>query len=283
MFIHWFPGHMAKAIKMMTEEISLVDSVIYVLDARAPLACLNYRFEPVIGNKPVIYVLNKCDLVTKEDAKAWKNYFFNNGHKCITTNCLSKADAPMIIKNLVELNDSLIEKYNRKGIKKTLRAMVIGVPNTGKSTLINSLIKTKKAQTGNKPGVTRAKQWVSIDDYIDLLDSPGVLYPDFEDQDKAVKLALIGCIKDEIVDSTELALKALDFLLDNYKDELAARYRLTLSGDETPLAVFTAIATKRGYIVHGGEVDEERAARAIISDFRKGSFGKIVLDKLEVE
>ncbi|MFA5449745.1 MAG: ribosome biogenesis GTPase YlqF [Clostridia bacterium] len=278
MHIHWFPGHMTKAIRMMEAEIKLVDSVIYVLDARAPLASINPAFDAVIGHKPRLYVINKGDLVERAELLQWVKYFEGEGVRCITANSVSKADAPSIIKNLTELNAGLIERYRARGVTRTVRAMVIGVPNSGKSTLINSLVREKKAATGNRPGVTRGKQWVSIDRYIELLDSPGVLYPDFKDQKKAVKLALIGSIKDDILDIGELALEAIKFLQAEYPNTLEGRYS-GIDESGTPLEVMDGIAQLRGYLLRGGEIDYDRCAQTIITDFRKGYLGKIILEK----
>lgn len=226
----------------------------------------------MIGDKSRLYVINKSDLIEKTEAEKWLRRFKAAGEKCMCANSLSKSDAPALIKNLLELNAPRIDKYRAKGIAKGVRAMVIGVPNTGKSSLINSLVKEKQTATGNRPGVTRGKQIVAIDKYISLIDSPGVLFPDFADQKKAVRLAMIGCIKDEILDIGELAAEALKFLAESYPDALAARYGL--SGQD-----LGEIAVRRGYLLSGGEPDRDRAARAVITDLRKGSFGKISLEK----
>ncbi|MFI3228674.1 MAG: ribosome biogenesis GTPase YlqF [Bacillota bacterium] len=281
MFIHWFPGHMTKAIRMMTAEMALVESVIYVLDARAPLSSINNRFDEVIGHKPRLYVINKADLVERHEVQKWQKYFEAKGYKCIITNSISKADAPNIVKNLIEINNERIQRYLNKGVKKTIRAMVIGVPNTGKSTLINSLLKEKKAITGNKPGVTRGKQWVAIDKYIDLLDSPGVLYPDFSDQDKATRLALIGSIKEDVLDISELCLEVIDFLKNKYPTALMERYKLS-DLEMSNLEIMEEICRKRGSMLRGGEYDYERTARNVITDFRKGYFGKVILEVVGV-
>lgn len=280
MFIHWFPGHMTKAIRMMSEEMKVVDSVIYVLDARAPQSCINPAFDEVIGNKPRLYVLNKADMVSQKEVIKWVDKFRRQGYKCIYSNSISKADAPVIVKNLLELNEDLIERYSRKGVNKTVRAMVIGVPNCGKSTLINSLVREKKTVTGNRPGVTRGKQWVAIGEYIELLDSPGVLYPDFKDQEKAMRLALIGSVKEDVVDCAELAIEALKYFIKEHPEELLNRYKLD-EVKKNALEVMEDIGRKRGVIMRGGELDYERIAKIIISDFRKGYLGKFPLESAD--
>lgn len=280
MFIHWFPGHMTKAIRMMSEEMKVVDSVIYVLDARAPQSCINPAFDEIIGNKPRLYVLNKADMVSQKEVIKWVDKFRRQGYKCIYSNSISKADAPVIVKNLLELNEDLIERYSRKGVNKTVRAMVIGVPNCGKSTLINSLVREKKTVTGNRPGVTRGKQWVAIGEYIELLDSPGVLYPDFKDQEKAMRLALIGSVKEDVVDCAELAIEALKYFIKEHPEELLNRYKLD-EVKENALEVMEDIGRKRGVIMRGGELDYERIAKIIISDFRKGYLGKFPLESAD--
>lgn len=271
---------MTKAIRMMEKEMALVDSVIYVLDARAPLSCVNPAFDGVIGKKPRLYVINKGDLVERNILEKRRAVFEKDGAGCLITNSVSKADAPEIVKKLLEINAPAIERYRAKGVNKTVRAMVLGVPNTGKSTLINSLVRTKKAATGNRPGVTKGKQWITIDRYIELLDSPGVLYPDFSDQNKAVKLALIGSIKDDILDPIELAAEGIALIKGLYPGAIAARYGL-LSEVSAPNSLLEEIAAKRGFILKGGEIDFARSAKTFITDFRKGYLGKLILEKDE--
>lgn len=280
MYIHWFPGHMTKAIRMMKQETAVVDSIIYVLDARAPLSCVNEAFDEVIGSKPRIYVLNKCDLAEPEAVAEWVNYFRKSA-PCITTDSLTRSDAQELVAGIISLNAPLVEKYKAKGVNRTIRAMVIGVPNTGKSTLINSLAKGKKTLTGNRPGVTRGKQWVSIDKNIDLLDSPGVLFPDFRDQAKAIRLAIIGSIKDDILDIAELGLEACKFMIDNYPDRLAERYGAEHAANAAPIEVMRAAAAKRGYFQKDGEADYEKTGRAIITDIRKGYLGKLIFERVD--
>lgn len=270
---------MTKAMRMMKEEMALVESVVYVLDARAPLSSVNPAFDEIIGNRPILFVLNKCDTVPIEELNRWKPYFTRENARCITANSIAKGGANRVVAELKELNASTIEKYRQKGVNKTIRAMVIGVPNCGKSTLINSLIGKSRVVTGNRPGVTRGKQWVAIDRYLELLDTPGTLYPDFADQNKATHLALIGSIKDEITDTVELSVEILKFLAKEYPDLLKQRYKLTEIPGEDEL--LDTVAKKRGYVLRGAEPDYDRAAQSVITDFRKQAFGKIILEKYD--
>ena len=279
MRIHWFPGHMAKAVKMMKEEVKNVDSVVYVLDARVPRSSLSDAFEPVIGNKSRLYVLNKADLVSAVELTKWVEYFRSKGAACIYTNSASKKDAPKIIKSLNELNAAVIARYREKGVNKIVRAMVIGIPNSGKSTLINSLAPSKRAVTGNRPGVTRGKQWISIGRSIELLDSPGVLYPDFSYLCKAVRLAMVGSIRDEVVDQTELAAEAYKIISRLDPEALAARYG-QLPESLSPSEALEEIAKIRGLLQRGGVPDIPRVSQAFINDYRKGYLTKLPLDEL---
>lgn len=279
MRIHWFPGHMAKAVRMMKEEIKNVDSVVYVLDARIPRSSLSDAFEPVIGSKNRLYVLNKADLVARSELLKWVAYYKSTGAECIYTNSASKSDAPKIIKSLNDLNAEIIRRYKEKGVNKIIRAMVIGVPNSGKSTLINSLAPSKKAVTGNRPGVTRGKQWIAIGRSTELLDSPGVLYPDFSDEGKAVRLALAGSVRDEVVDKVELAAEGFKLISALDPDAVKARYGVLTEG-ASPFESLEEIALVRGLKQRGGVPDIERAAQMLINDYRKGYLTRLPLDEL---
>ena len=286
MFIHWFPGHMTKAIRMMEREISLVECVIYILDSRAPLSSINPSFDKIINNKPILYILNKCDMVTQSDILSWRSHFEKEGKHIMLANSILKNNAFEVIKKLREINVETLEKYQNKGVKKTIRAMVIGVPNSGKSTLINSLIKKKKTVTGNKPGVTRGKQWISIDPYIDLLDTPGTLYPDFSNQIKATNLAIIGSIKEDILDIVELSMEIVRFLAQNYLEQFKAVYqnldidKENLNRNEYVIELLEKIGGLRGFLMRGNQIDLERTSKSIIVDFRKQKFGKVILEKV---
>ena len=279
MRIHWFPGHMTKAFRLIEREMKLVSSVIYVLDARAPLSCINPEFDKLINTKPTLYILNKADLVAQSDILEWIDYFNRKSIKCLQTVSVQRgASRKQIFDALKEINADYLKKFDQTGVRKTIRAMVIGVPNSGKSALINSLLGRKKTVTGNKPGVTRGKQWIAVDKYIELMDTPGTLYPDFKDQTKARNLAIIGSISDDVVDMTELAGELIDFLKKEYPQNLKERYKLDDLSVDTA-GILYEIGQKRGFIVKGGEVDIQQTAKAVIVDFRKNALGKIIMEK----
>ncbi|MBR1746640.1 MAG: ribosome biogenesis GTPase YlqF [Clostridia bacterium] len=270
---------MTKAMRMMNEQMTLVESVVYVLDARAPLSSINHAFDEVIGDRPILFVLNKSDTVPADELTKWQSFFNQGNSRCVTANSTINGGAKKVIAALNELNADTIEKYRKKGVKKTIRAMVIGIPNCGKSTLINCLKGKKQATTGNRPGVTRGKQWIAIDEYLEVLDTPGTLYPDFSDQEKAVHLAIIGSIREQVVDMIDLSNEILKFLKNHYPKELCARYKLSDLPDEKQL--LETIAQKRGYVLRGAEIDYDRTAQSVVTDFRKQAFGKIILEKYE--
>lgn len=278
MHIHWFPGHMTKALRMMEKESAAIDAIIYLLDCRAPLSCINPAFDSIIGSKPVVYILNKSDLVAQTDTKLWIDYFSKQGKKVLSLKSTTPRVRVELVKAIKEVCNPLIQKYLARGVRRTLRVMVIGVPNSGKSTLINSLAGQKRASTGNKPGVTRGKQWISIDPYIDVMDTPGSLFPDFSDQEKAVRLALIGSIREEVTDNIALGKEAITFLVENYFSAFSSVFP-TVKEDDLPVEILEKIADSRGYLFQGAEYDLMRAARAVVADLRRLKFGKVILEK----
>ncbi len=275
--INWFPGHMTKAMRIIEDNMKIVDVVVYVLDSRAISACINPSFDSVIKNKPILYVFNKCDLVEKADLDKWCAYFDEKGYNYIVANSANGRDSGRILKKLTDIMADKIARYREKGVNTPIRAMVVGIPNSGKSTLINCLCGGKKTITGDRPGVTKSKQWLAVCKGVDMLDTPGTLWPKMDDQQIATDLAFIGSIKDEILDTDDLALKLIGCLMINHKDLLCARYGVSADGDGD-LAVFDEIAKKRGYMIKGGEPDYERTAKVILDDFRKQKIGKIMLE-----
>lgn len=271
--IQWFPGHMTKAMRMMQEHLSLVDGVVFVLDARCPAASFNPKLKKIANNKPVLYVLNKGGLAD-ERADILLKIIREKGGAAVKINAVnasSKRDITGAIEKLVA------EKRQRaleKGQTKVFRFMVAGVPNTGKSTLINLLAGSKRAETGDKAGVTRGKQWIRCDGF-ELLDTPGTMPPAFENQYLARHLAFVGSINDDILDIDDIALALLEECYAKYPARLYERYGVE---GGTPLDMLETVCKRRGFMLRGGEYDYERGERAVIDDFRKGRLGRITLD-----
>ena len=277
MLIQWFPGHMAKAMRKTEEDLKLCDGVIYVLDARAPYACFNKKLTALFKNKPVVYCVNKCDtvstaslgIISEELKKAGLNYCLTDG--------LSKKDVAKLKSACESVMKERVERDKAKGIKRALRFMVAGIPNTGKSTIINTISGGKRAETGDKAGVTRANKWIRLGDF-ELLDTPGTMPPSFENQTYAKHLAYIGSLNDDILDAEGLALELIGELKIIAPDKLMEKYSLT-SLDKEPLALYDDICKRRGFLLRGGESDYTRCARAVIDDFRKQRIGKICLEE----
>lgn len=281
MIIQWFPGHMNKALKMMENEIKIVDAVIYVLDSRAPFSCVNPKFATLIDGKPIIYVFNKCDMADEEKVKEWQKWFKKENTVCLSTNSTTSGNCKDIISAIKSLNKAKLEKYEKKGVKVILRAMVVGVPNSGKSTLVNNLVGKAKTMTGNKPGVTRAKQWVRINPYLEILDTPGTLWPAFDNNQVAHHLAYIGSISENVVDIPELSL---DFIGDMRRlDEniLEKRYLINIDDEMTNLEVLESICVAKKCILKGNDIDYDRGAYMLINDFKAGKLGNITLESVQ--
>lgn len=270
MKINWFPGHMSKALNEMKKMLKIIDVVIYVLDSRAPISSVNPSLNKLSENKPVLYVFNKTDLA--DEAKVSKISKSFKGENCdyVCLNSTMSGAGKIIKQKIKTLANAKIQKYLARGVKTTVRVLVVGVPNSGKSTLINNLCGKAKAVTGDRPGVTKQNLWLSLGDNIEICDTPGTLYPNLVDQEIASKLAFIGSIKDMIVDQVELAEGLLECLNNLYPELVEKRYLKN--------ATLEDVAKKRGYLTHGSEIDFERAAMAVVDDFRKGRIGRITLD-----
>lgn len=275
--IQWFPGHMTKSLRMIEENIKLVDVVIYVLDARIPYSSFNPKFNKIVENKKVVYVLNKSDLAFDGYTKEWLKYLNNENSFALSLNAINGSSSKLVINAIKTILQEKIENDLKKGVKKTLRALVIGVPNSGKSTLINTLAGSKRAITGDRAGVTKTKQWVRLANGIDLLDTPGTLWPAFENQQIGINLALVGSIKDEILDINEIVLSFIETAKIKFKKNLEERYNIVVEGSN--LEILEAIGRKRGCLVKGGEIDYDKASMIILEDFRKGKLGRITLEK----
>ena len=277
MNIQWFPGHMTKALRMMEENVKIVDAIGYVLDARAPASCFNPSFQKIVGDKPCVFILNKCDLADAEKIDAWCRYFNDNKLPYVKVTATASAEASKISSAFADITAELRAKYKAKGIFKPIRCLIIGVPNCGKSTIINCLSGRKAVITGDKPGVTKGKQWVRLQSGLELLDTPGTLWPKFDNDLIASRLCFIGSIKDDVVDLTEVAFALIEQLIELYPSSIEQRFKVQVEGKST-LQVFEEIASKRGFLLRGGEMDSERCAKAILDDFRKGKIGKITFD-----
>lgn len=274
--LQWFPGHMTAAMRMMEENLKAVDGVMIVLDARAPRASLNSKLDKLFVNKKVLYVLNKTDLVSKEDVLRTVQEFKAEGRETVAVSAMDKRAVDLLYERIFALLKEKLDRNKAKGMFKPIRIMVSGIPNTGKSTIINALCGGKKAVTGNKAGVTKGKQWVRIRE-LELLDTPGTMPPAFDNQTLAKHLAYIGSMNDANIDFNDLAYELIAELKDKYPELLKTKYGIEDLDVET-LELFNAICVRRGFLRRGGEYDYERCATAVIDDFRKGRIGKIILD-----
>ena len=278
--IQWYPGHMAKARREMTDAVRLVDVVIEIIDARIPKSSRNPILNEIIGNKPRVIVLNKADLADGKANEAWVQRFKTNNQIAVIVDSNQGKGVKNVVDACLELMKDKMDKQIEKGrTGMSIKAMVVGIPNVGKSTFINKIAKKQTAEVGNKPGVTRKNQWVRLNDNIQLLDTPGVLWPKFDNEEIARHLAYIGSIKDEIVDVEELALELLKELVKKYKANVYERYKIAPDFEyEMVVELMEEIGRKRGCLVKGGEVDYTKVANIILDDFRTGKIGLITLE-----
>ncbi len=282
MQFQWYPGHMTKAKRQMQEDIRLVDLVIELVDARIPMSSRNPDIDELGKNKARLILLNKADLADEGMNQRWTEYFEKKGYVVVRMDARNKAQTKPVNAAVLDACKAKIERDRRRGIKnRPVRAMVVGIPNVGKSTFINSFAGRACAKTGNKPGVTKGKQWIRLNKSVELLDTPGILWPKFEDQSVGLKLALIGSIKDEILNIDEMSLELIRMLLSRpaYGAALAARYELTETEDA--VAVLEQIARNRSCIKKGGELDHSKAAALVLDEFRSGTIGRITLETPE--
>ena len=278
MTIQWFPGHMAKARREVSEKLKLVDIIFELVDARLPLSSRNPMIDQVTNQKPRLLILNKQDMADESETRKWLAYFDERGHKAVAINSLEGKGLQVVTKAAQEI---LAEKWARmkaKGMKpRAIRAMIVGIPNVGKSTLINRLAKKNIAKTGNTPGVTKAQQWIKVGKELELLDTPGILWPKFEDQEVGYKLALTGAIKDTVTNMEDLAVYGLRFLATHYPERMKERYQLEFMHEEL-VSTFDHIGKLRRVFGPGGEIDYDQVAELIVRDIRSQHLGKLTFD-----
>ena len=266
--------------RSIAANLKLVDAVVEIVDARTPLSSRNPEMDSMTKGKPRMILLNKCDLADDKATQKWINYFRSTGAEAMAVDCKSGKGVKNLLSNVKNtVLKELMEKRQRSGMTgASVRLMIVGIPNVGKSSLINRLAGGKRAKVEDRPGVTRTKQWVKLDNSAELLDMPGVLWPKFEDQSAAVRLAFTGAISDDILDIETLAMKLLSFLSENYPDSLVQRYKVELSDEDTGLDLLEKVGRKRGMMISGGEINTERAAITVLDEFRSGKLGRITLE-----
>lgn len=281
MHFQWYPGHMTKAKRQMQEDIKLIDLVIELVDARIPLSSRNPDIDELGKQKARLILMNKADLASEEQTKAWMAYFRDKGYYAVKLDSRNRAGMKSISEVIMEACKEKIERDRRRGIKnRPVRAMVVGIPNVGKSTFINTYAGRACAKTGNKPGVTKGKQWIRLNKNVELLDTPGILWPKLEDQRVGLYLALIGSIKDEILNTDELSLELIEILKKNYPGVLKERYQAM--ENEAPAEILIQIARNRNCVKKGNELDYSKAASLVLEEFRSGKLGKITLECLDI-
>lgn len=278
--INWFPGHMVKAKKEIKDNLKLVDTVIEIIDARIPRSSRNPDFDELVANKPRIIALNKFDLADEAVNREWISFFKKNGQAAVLINSITGAGIKELLAcAYLSVSEKMERSAERGRVGRSVRAAVIGIPNAGKSSFINKVAKRTVANVGNKPGVTRTKQWIRTDAGVELMDTPGILWPKFEKEEIGLHLAFTGAIRSEILDNEEIALKLIGELRKYYSEELFGRYKIETAERDTDLEIMEKIGKRRGCIVSGGEVDYEKTANIILDEFRKGTIGRISLER----
>ena len=276
--INWFPGHMNKTLKQMQADSKVCSCFLYVLDARCPYSCLNPEFERVVGSKPIIYILNKADLITEKDKAKIVQQFNCENKIAVPLNATKSGNGKVIINAIKQIMQPVLKQNEAKGVNFITRAMVLGVPNSGKSTIVNNLCKNARAVTGNKAGVTRSKQWVKVEGNIEILDTPGILLPNFDEEWKAYNLAFVGSVRDDVLNLTDISLKLIEKLNSIDIKIISTKYSVVYAENTQPIDILTAIGKKRGCLIKGGEIDYERASKLLLGDFRSGKLGLICLE-----
>ena len=290
--IQWFPGHMAKTRRIMMSNLKLVDAVVEIRDARIPYSSSNPEMDYLVGGKPRLIILNKCDSADENVTSMWIDFYKRQGKTALATDCRSGKNVNRFVPLLKEMLSDRIESWNKKGMTgRPIRIMIVGIPNVGKSSFINRVAGAKRTKVEDRPGVTLGKQWVNISGEIELLDMPGVLWPKFEDKLVGERLGLTGAVKDQIMDTEYLACRLLEFLNENYNELIINRYGINTgnlpetdeftTGCVVGFELLERVGRKRGFLISGGEIDTERAAAAVLDEFRGGKIGRLSLEKPE--
>ena len=280
MNIQWYPGHMTKAKRMMQENMRIIDLIIEIVDARLPVSSRNPQIDELVGTKPRLMLLNKADIADPTLNKEWESYFASKGISAYAVSSTSGKNFNFIFDKCKNLLSDKIQREKQKGIvNRPVKIMICGVPNVGKSSFINKLSGRKSTITGDRPGVTKGKQWIRLKNNFELLDTPGILWPKFDDEKVGLKLAYTGAIKDDIIDTEELSCHLLEYLRDNYPESLKERYKMTDISELGGYELLEYLGKKRGFVVSGGEIDTERAAGILLDEFRGAKLGNITLEK----
>ena len=281
MNIQWYPGHMTKTRRQMEADLKQVDAVCEILDARIPISSRNPDIDSICGNKPRIVILNRMDLADPNATKQWVNFFRSKGMAAITTDCKTKRGINDFQPAVRSVLKEKIERDAARGMKRSLRVMIVGIPNVGKSTLINQISGRKGAKAENRPGVTRGKQWVTVEGGLLLLDTPGILWPKFEDPNVGLALAFTGAVKEDVIDVEELACRLFSLLWKRYPEAVKGRYGIEMSADAQGYELLEAAGKKRGYLLARGEINIERMAKVLIDEYRSGKLGKLTFEMPE--
>ena len=282
MNIQWYPGHMTKTRRMMEEHLKLVDAVCEILDARIPISSRNPDIDAICGNKPRMVILNRIDMADPAMVKKWTEYFRGKGMAVLQTDCKSRKGISGFVPAVRQLLAEKLQRYAEKGqVGRPLKIMVVGIPNVGKSTFINQIAGRKGAKAENRPGVTRGKQWVTVDAGLLLLDTPGILWPKFEDPQVGIRLAYTGAVKDDVLDVEGLSCHLMQMLATRYPDALKERYKIEIPDEIDGYELLQAAGRKRGFLVSGGEIDTERMAKVLLEEYRSCKLGRFTLESPE--
>ena len=279
MNIQWYPGHMTKTRRQMEQDIRMVDAVCEIVDARIPLASRNPDIDSICGDKPRMVILNRIDMADPAATKEWAAWFRSKGMMVLETDCKNRKGTNQFAPKIRELLQEKIRRYQEKGqIGRTIRVMVVGIPNVGKSTFINQVAGRKSTKAENRPGVTRGKQWVTVERGLELLDTPGILWPKFEDPEVGLKLSYTGAVKDDVVDVETLAMHLMELLAGYYPQALEQRYKITVPENAQGHELLELCGRKRGMLISGGEIDTERMSRVLLEEYRSGKLGRFTLE-----